>query len=144
MDKEVIKDLATLKDCVIQWQKRTTRALGFTQTLEYKQLFFYVGQRYVVADLSPLAYVDLVEEIGGGDIQTAVTCLYERLSPLLECAHHWRGLSASTRSQILSLDSALESGGSRVRSCTECSAYGLESAEVALPAFGRGSGWVRD
>ena len=89
MNNEVIKRVEELNLSLVELQKSSKRALGFTQTLEYKETFFHVSRLFVIADLSPLAYMDMSQEIVDGVIQTAVIALFERLRPLLECRHRW-------------------------------------------------------
>lgn len=107
MDDELIKTFEELRLSAIEWQKWSIQALGFNQTIEYNQVLFHVSDSSVVADLAPLAYLDLVQEIENGRVQTAVASLYERLRPLLECKHRWFPLPASARSEVIRLDSSL-------------------------------------
>ncbi|MBB5060317.1 hypothetical protein HDF16_005053 [Granulicella aggregans] len=76
------------------------QALGFNQTIEYNRIRFHVSERSVIADLAPLAYLDLVQEIEDGMVHNAVASLYERLHPLLECKHRWYPLSAGAQALL--------------------------------------------
>jgi hypothetical protein len=86
---DVIRSIEELRDSVMQWEKHSKIALGFNKTIEYKQIRFNLNGRFVIADLAPLAYMDLVQEISDGDSEAAAASLYERLGPLLDCKHQW-------------------------------------------------------
>lgn len=137
MDDELTQSFGELTATLVAFQERAKWALGFTSTMEYRQIFFHVAPQFVIADLSPLAFVDLVQEIEDDDVQTALSRLYERLRPLLDCRHHWLVVSPSNRRAIVQLDHSLSLRGSRILRCTACSAYGLTSEGVAIPSVGR-------
>lgn len=136
MDDELIKTFEELRLSAIEWQKWSIQALGFNQTIEYNQVLFHVSDSSVVADLAPLAYLDLVQEIENGRVQTAVASLYERLRPLLECKHRWFPLPASARSEVIRLDSSL-SPDNYIHVCAECTGYCLKSSLIPLPQCGK-------
>jgi len=137
MDNELIKTFEDLRHSALKWQKLSIQALGFNQTIEYNEIFFHVGERYVVADLAPLAYLDLVQEIEEGKVQAAVVSLYERLRPLLECKHRWFPLPTSAPSEVIRLDFSL-SPDSCIHVCAECTGYCLKSSLIPLPQCGKG------
>ena len=137
MDNEIIKDLERLRESVQELQSYSKRALGFKKTIEYKQILFNVSRRFVIADLSPLAYVDLVQEIGDGAAETAIATLYDRVRPLLECRHEWAPVTGA-HGQILQQEHRMSLSGTVIHACLVCTAYGLQSVEISLPAIGRG------
>ncbi|MBB5061247.1 hypothetical protein HDF16_005983 [Granulicella aggregans] len=98
MDDELIKTFEQFHHSVLEWQKSSMQVLGFMQTIEHNKILFHISERSVVADLAPLAYLDLVQEIEDGMVQTAVASLYERLRPLLQCRHRWLPLSTCAQS----------------------------------------------
>ena len=130
-----IKHLEELRDAVVEWRILSMQALGFRQTIEYKQILFRVSARSVIADLSPLAYLDLNQEVHDGMIEIAIANLYERLLPLLECRHHWSPLTADFIRDVYRLDLSL-SHGSILHVCTACTALCIETRETPLPQIG--------
>jgi hypothetical protein len=94
---------------------------------------FNVSRRFVIADMSPLAFFHLVEHIDDG-IESAVVRLYYRLTPLLTCRHQWMPLKRSADEQMRSLGKPGISGDSRPQVCSACTAYALGNS---LPVVGR-------
>lgn len=136
MDDKFIKSFEELRHSALEWQKWSIRALGFNQTIEYNQILFHVSERSVVADLAPLAYLDLVQDIEDGMVQTAVACLYERLRPLLDCKHRWFPLTASANREVICLDFSL-SPHSYIHVCAECTCYCIKYSLFPLPQCGK-------
>ncbi|WP_128915481.1 hypothetical protein [Granulicella sibirica] len=136
MNNDPINSFDKLGDFLAESRDLSKQALGFRKTTEYKQVLFNVSPRFVIADLSPLAYLDLVQEVSNGQVQAAVVILYERLRPLLECKHKWLPLGPDADSRILSLNLGL-SLGTTIHTCRSCTAYGLETVEASLPFIGR-------
>ncbi len=112
---------------MLEWRGLYMRALGFTQTIEFNNIFFHVSEHFVIADLSPVAYLDLIEDIQDGSVQTAVASLYERLQPLLVCKHVWRPLSPDASQRIICLDFSLASN-CYIHECVDCTAYCIKFA----------------
>jgi hypothetical protein len=144
------EQLDKLQRAIAELDKACKRVLGFVGTIEYMGISFHVSKRFVIADLSPLAYLNLVEHIqedakdagtdGAGapadSPGDAVTRLYDRLLPLLSCVHQWTPLSRAEDARLLSV--ALGKGDSiRPHICKLCTALALEGT---LPETGRGPG----
>jgi len=138
MDNEIISDLERLRESVQEMQNSSRQALGFKKRIEYEQIFFDVSRRFVIADLSPLAYVDMVQEIRDGDVETAIATLYDRVRPLLECRHEWAPLNAGASGHLLRQEQRMSLSGTIIHTCGVCTAYGLQSVEISLPVIGRG------
>jgi hypothetical protein len=138
MDNENIDGADALSQALLELQKSIKRALGFTEGLHYNGLSFHVSKRFVSADLSPLVYADMTEEIIDGDTQAAIVSLYEHLGPLLGCRHRWLLLDQSPSVSLSSLSSRFASDDTRIYTCTLCTAYGLKSLDHALPEVGTG------
>ncbi len=132
--------LERLQQAIVDLEKACKRALGFTGTIEYMGISFNVSPRLVTANLSPIAYLQLVEHIDQpGDEaqpdgpQEAVVRLYNRLAPLLSCVHQWTPLS---RAEDAALRGATTKTTGRPYICKLCTAYAFERS---LPAVGRSS-----
>jgi hypothetical protein len=137
MDDDLINTFEQFHHSVLEWQKSSMRVLGFMQTIEHNKILFHISERSVVADVAPLAYLDLVQEIEDGMVQAAVASLYERLRPLLQCRHRWSPLSAGAQSEIICLDFSL-SPHSHIHVCAECTGYCIKSSLFPLPQCGKG------
>jgi hypothetical protein len=118
----------------------TAQALGFLKTVEYQGILFNISRRFVIADLSPLAFFHLIEPIdehASNGITAAIATLYHRLLPLLSCRHDWTHLKRGDDDRFLTI-----MVGDRLRTgahpniCRSCTAYALEQS---LPVVGRGS-----
>ena len=129
-------------------KQSSAQALGFVKTVEYEGIFFNVSRRFVIADLSPLAFFHLIEPIEHSSplgqspgalsdvgIQAAVAALHYRLLPLLSCTHEWTALKRADDEHVLGIISpdGLRTG-LRPRICKSCTAYALGQA---LPLVGR-------
>jgi len=135
LDDQLEKLSRTLADL----QQASKKALGFINTVEYRGIPFNVSQRFVIADLAPLAFFHLVEHITD-DVTSAIVRLYDRLGPLLTCHHEWLPLKRAEDEHIrvivrgtepLPPDSRAASGPYVCRFCT---AYALGAP---LPLIGR-------
>jgi len=116
-------------------QQASRKALGFINTVEYRGIPFNVSQRFVIADLTPLAFFHLVEHITG-DVSSAIVRLYDRLDPLLTCRHEWLPLKRAEDDRIRIIVRGTERlpphSGPYV--CRFCTAYALGEP---LPLVGR-------
>jgi hypothetical protein len=128
MEENLQDQLESLERALADLERSTKKALGFVSRIEYMGISFDVSRRFVIADLSPLAFFHLVEHIEEEDATAAVVRLYERFLPLLSCRHMWTPLKRSDDRQILRL------GGSRALVCRSCTGYALGTA---LPVVGR-------
>jgi hypothetical protein len=137
------EQLDSLERAIADLDKACKQALGFAYSIEYEGIAFHVGKRFVVADLSPLGFLHLVEPIDestrqepygaiAAGAQAAVVRLYERMLPLLSCVHQWTPLSRIEDRQLR----LLQPDGPRQHICKACTAYALEGS---LPAVGRGA-----
>jgi len=145
MNSELTRKFDELTNSLLKLQKASKQLLGFTDTIEYRNIVFHVSQRFVIADLSPLAFIDLVQDICVGDAHTAVVQLHDRLKPLLECRHEWHSLNESHDTQPLYhdtqplyIDAGMSLRGTRISRCALCTACGLDSRHISLPIVGRG------
>jgi hypothetical protein len=116
-------------------QKASKRVLGFINTVEYKGIPFNVSQRFVIADLSPLAFFHLVEHITD-DVSSAIVRLYDRIGPLLTCRHDWVPLKRVQDEHIRVIVRGTERRApvSGPYVCRFCTAYTLGEP---LPIIGR-------
>ncbi len=137
MDDELQEKLQLFERAVKDLQQVSRNALGFQSAIEHHGITFNVSRRYVVADLSPLAYFHLVEPIEETP-QAAVSRLYERIYPLLSCRHQWTELRRESDAHIRSLSTLKFKGFAGPRKCKVCTAFALGAA---LPAIGRDSLW---
>jgi len=128
MDENLQQHLDSLERALVELERSTKKALGFVSAIEYMGISFDVSRRFVIADLSPLAFFHLVEHIEDDDAMGAVVRLYDRLLPLLSCRHAWTPLKRADDAQVLRLGRA----GALV--CRSCTAYALGKD---LPAVGR-------
>lgn len=128
--------LEKLARTLAELQKASKQALGFVNTIEYKDIPFNVSQRFVIADLTPLAFFHLVEHITDNDVSAAIVRLYDRLDPLLTCRHEWLPLKRAEDEHIRVIvrgtERRTEVSGPFV--CRYCTAYALG---VPLPIVGR-------
>jgi hypothetical protein len=85
MDRELREQLDKLERAAAELEVAAKKALGFVSTLEYMGITFNVSRRFVIADMSPLAFFHLVEHIDDG-IESAVVRLYYRLTPCFPAA----------------------------------------------------------
>jgi hypothetical protein len=138
MSDDLGEQLERLQQAIADLDKACKRMLGFTDVIEYMSISFNVSPRYVIADLSPIAYLGLVEYVDEGDYeaaadpaQKAAVRLYERLIPLLSCVHQWTPLS---RAEDLFLRSTTVESTGHPHICKLCTAYAFEGS---LPAVGR-------
>jgi hypothetical protein len=131
------EQLEKLARAVVELEQASKLALGIVRTVEYRGINFNVSRRFVIADLAPLAFFHLVEQIEDDDTVAAVDRLYDRLTPLLSCRHDWTPLRRSDdepiRIIVTGTDPAAQTGpGPYI--CKSCTAYALGSP---LPAVGR-------
>jgi len=138
MNDNLGEQLERLQRALADLDQACKRALGFTDAIQYMGISFNVGPRFVIADLSPIAYLRLVEyiheaddEAAAGGAQEAVVRLYDRLLPLLSCVHQWVPLGRAE--DVFLRSTTVESSGSP-HICKLCTAYALEGS---LPVVGR-------
>jgi len=135
MNDELRKQLELLERGVADLKQATTQALGFVKTVEYRGIAFNVSRRFVIADLSPLAFFHLIEPVDkdiDNAIEHAIVALYNRLLPLLSCVHQWTPLRRTDDERVLAIMTG--AGPSRPYICKACTAYALEQS---LPVVGR-------
>jgi hypothetical protein len=128
MEENLQDQLENLVRAIADLERSTKKALGFVTQIEYMGISFDLSRRFVIADLSPLAFFHLVEHIEEDDATAAVVRLYERLLPLLSCRHTWTPLKRSDDEQMQRL------GGAKALVCRYCTGYALGTA---LPSVGR-------
>jgi hypothetical protein len=135
MEEDLRAHLEKLERSVAELERVSKRALGFINTLEYRGIAFNVGKRFVIADLTPLAFFHLVEHIQEDGIEACVVRLYERLAPLLSCRHEWTTLKRQDDERmraIVGIDKLPGAPGPYI--CKSCTAYALGAP---LPVVGR-------
>ena len=128
MEENLQQHLDSLERALVELERSTKKALGFVCAIEYMGISFDVSRRFVIADLSPLAFFHLVEHIEDDDAMGAVVRLHDRLLPLLTCRHAWTPLKRTDDAQVLRLR------GARALVCRSCTAYALGGE---LPVVGR-------
>jgi hypothetical protein len=142
MDDESDQHVEDLERSMADLKYASAQVLGFLNTVEYEGITFNVSRRFVIADLSPLAFFHLIEPIepsfaGHADrgVNVAIVALHHRLIPLLSCQHEWTPLKRADDEGVLGIMSpeGLRSG-LRPRVCKACTAYALGQA---LPVVGR-------
>lgn len=135
MEDELREHLEKLERTVADLEKVSKRALGFISTIDYRGVAFNVGKRFVIADLTPLAFFHLVEHIQEDGIEASVVRLYERLGPLLSCRHAWTPLKRADDERmraIVGIEKPEGAPGPYI--CKSCTAYALGAP---LPLVGR-------
>jgi len=137
MSDDMQDQLQKLVRAVADLEKASRQALGVLETIEYRDIVFYVTKRFVIADVTPIAYFDLVERIQASDAATAVVCLYDRLAPLLTCRHKWTRLKRESDASIRSMSKGWMAGSDGPQVCRACTAYALGGPTVPLPVVGR-------
>jgi len=130
MKDDLNEQLELLRRTVADLEKASRQALGFVRTIQYMGITFNISKRFVIADLSPIAFFHLIEHIDD-NAESAVFRLYERLSPLLTCRHQWTLLKREEDRQIRSLGI---NPGPPPHICRRCTAYALGES---LPTIGR-------
>lgn len=125
-----ILGLQSMARTMIDLEPALRSALGFTETIHHRGITFLISERFVIADLRPLAFLGLLEEVEQ-DVTLSIGRLYDRILPLLRCQHEWTldnhllkdGLADDTRPMPHS------------HVCRLCTAYAVSSM---LPRVGRG------
>jgi hypothetical protein len=156
MDPELNEQIERLQRIVDDFAQASRRALGFAHTIEYQGIRFLISRQMVVADLTPLGYLQLVETFdstpgsdldphfdaaAGSDatpepcaaIESAVRRLHHRIVPLLLCQHDWIPLRRADDYPVRRLERPDETG--RAYTCKLCTAYAFGDT---LPTVGRG------
>jgi hypothetical protein len=133
MDDSLREQLEKLERAVRELDQAAKVALGFTHTVEYEGITFYVHPRFVVPDVAPLSYLELVEYTTEG-VDSAVVRLYERISPLLTCEHSWTHLKRAEDERLRGFGESLAVTEGAVYVCQICTAYALGTP---LPLIGR-------
>ena len=118
-------------------QSLSKKALGFSATITYQDIFFDVSPDLVIADLSPLAFLNLVERIDSDGAEAAAVRLYERLLPLLSCRHRWVDSQVDLDQHWKLIRYEPLQGLGRVFVCEFCTAYASSTPGANLPAVGR-------
>lgn len=131
------KDLEGLERTLVEFERATKEALGFSRTIRYQGIPFDVGHRFVIADMSPLAFFHLVEAIGEEGPEAAVERLYDRLMPLLTCRHQWTLLKRDVDKPLQRMAKGLLATGSDPYVCKACTAYVFGGPGNALPIVGK-------
>jgi hypothetical protein len=134
LDQAVYR-LNSLADALIEFESKSRSALGFTQTLEYRDVSFLVSDRFVIPDLRPLAFLGLLEEVGD-DANVAVVRLYERVAPLLLCQHIWADAQHLDEDGVAVEEGIIPTSAFNLRVCKRCTAYAVARK---LPQVGRDS-----
>jgi hypothetical protein len=129
MDDTFDSRLEELSRAVLEYEALAKKYLGFFKTITYKDILFNVSADLVIADLSPLAFFNLVEHIDAGEAEAAAIRLYERIMPLLFCRHCWVE-STKPPDQLLQ-------GFSQVLVCDRCTACTNRIPGQGLPVVGR-------
>jgi hypothetical protein len=122
---------------IVEYHNACKKVAGFTHETEYQEIMFNVSATLVVADLSPLAFLQMAESIGEGGEEGAICRLHQRLAPLLSCRHQWSALRAGADRQIDRIIEAMQSPGSTLYTCKSCTAHVLRQATEPLPIIGR-------
>lgn len=133
MKDDLRAQLEMLERTLADLEKASKQALGFTQSVDYMGIGFNVSRRFVIADLSPLAFFHLVEHIDD-NAEAAIIRLYDRLAPLLTCHHQWTVLRRASDQHIQRMRNESLETASRAHICKLCTAYALGEP---LPAVGR-------
>jgi hypothetical protein len=141
MDEELREQLEKLARAVVELEQASKKALGIVQTIEFQGIPFNVSRRFVIADLSPLAFFHLVEHIEDGDAAAAIARLHERLTPLLTCHHEWTPLRRAEDERVRVLVGGTDPAkqgplkqGHGPYICKSCTAYAIAAP---LPVVGR-------
>ncbi len=142
MEDDLLREqLEKLARAVVELEEASKKALGIVRTIEYRGIPFNVSRRFVIADLTPLAFFHLVEHIEDGDAVAAIARLRDRLTPLLTCRHDWTPLRRAEDEQVrvivLGTDPAKRDPSKRGLGpyiCKSCTAYAIASP---LPVVGR-------
>jgi hypothetical protein len=137
MDNEMKKNLDGLERTLVEFERATKEALGFSRTIRYKGIPFDVGHRFVIADMSPLAFFHLVEQVGEEGPEAAIERLYDRLMPLLTCRHQWTLLKREADRPLQSMANGLLCKGSHPYVCKACTAYVFGGPGNELPVVGK-------
>jgi len=134
VDENIEKQIEALERSVAGFMNAAQQALGVNGQLEYRGTKFNVSQRFVIADLAPLAFFHLVEHIEDGQVSEAVVRLHDRMAPLLLCRHSWTPLKRFSDHQVINLavQGINQTQGPHI--CKRCTAYALGTS---LPLVGR-------
>ncbi len=134
MDGDLDDQLEKLERSLAIFKSAADRALGVSGTVQHLGITFSVSRRFVIADLSPLAFFHLVEQIEGDEVSAAVVRLYDRLMPLLLCQHQWTPLKRASDHQVMQLGAHAVEPARGPHICRCCTAYALGTS---LPVTGR-------
>ena len=132
--QELAEQLEKLARSLVELEQASRKALGIIHTIEFQGIPFNVSRRFVIADLSPLAFFHLLEHIEDNDPASAIARLYERLNPLLTCRHDWTLLRRAEDERMRVIVSSPARGSASPYICKNCTAYSLGPA---LPYVGR-------
>jgi len=137
MNNELREAFARMGRSLLEYEIARRQALGFSHTIEYKKISFHVSSDFVIADLSPLAFIGLVEYVDSDDAEAAVVSLYARLLPLLACEHQWAIVGKDPDEHIKRIADRVRAVGSLLHMCGRCTAYTMNRPGGALPSKGR-------
>jgi hypothetical protein len=132
MADDLSEQLARLERALIEMERASKQALGFISSIHYRGVAFNVSRRFVIADLSPLAFFHLVEHIDADGADAAVMRLHHRLLPLLSCRHQWTELKRHDDAQVRSMARDADP-----YVCKSCTAYVMKGPGASLPVVGR-------
>jgi len=137
MDQDLLARLEELHRAVLRYESIAKQRLGFLETIHYKGVAFDVSSEFVIADLSPLAFFNLVEYIDTHDATGAAARLYERISPLLSCKHRWiePTMPLDQDGRLITHESLRAFG--HVLVCECCTACIAKTLGANLPTIGR-------
>jgi len=137
MNDDFLSRLEELFHATVNLEAVSKKYLGFFTTITYQEILFNVSPVLVIADLSPLAFLNLVEYVDIDGAEAAAARLYERLVPLLSCRHIWiepaRPLDQD--GSLITREPLQEFG--HVFVCELCTAYAFQSSGEDLPVIGR-------
>ena len=134
MDEDLDAQIERLERSLAIFMSTAKDALGTTGSIVHKGVTFNVSRRFVIADLSPLAFFHLVEHIEEGGAREAVVRLFDRMAPLLLCRHDWTPLKRSSDYQVINLAAGAAQPQQGPHICKRCTAYALGPT---LPVVGR-------
>jgi len=136
MDDTFDSRLEELSRAVLEYEALAKKSLGFFTTITYNNVVFNVSADLVIADLSPLAFCNLVEHIDADGAEAAAVRLYERILPLLLCRHRWVEPKKPLNQKDTILSELVRSFD-HVLVCERCTACTNRIRREDLPIVGR-------
>ncbi len=132
--------LVKLEQAIAELEKVAKLSLGFVERIEYRDVWFDLSKKFVIADMAPLAFFHLVEPIDQDGKDAAIERLYDRLLPLLTCRHQWTVLKRASDKPLLRIGHEWTMRGDGPHVCRQCTAYVLGGTSTSLPIIGRNLG----